>query len=200
MTSGLWNKVTALLFYPQNRFGRFPTTAHAHDPPHFHRLAQGLKWIALSIISPTMSAQPPNKRPGTRKKRKYSPTSGLLNGVLETISPPILEGSEGEIVPENLVYIGSYNWVNSPKPAIVVPGQCMLFFACVDPLRFLLVFPTSRYRKPSGMGRQASAHEGSQRQWEEFHRPEWASHEKVYVGSAYQGRAGPNEPGGHATV
>ena len=70
-----------------------------------------------------MSVQPPNKRSGGRKKHKYNPTSGLLKGVLEIISPPILEGSEKDIVPEDLVYIGSYNWVDSPKPTIIVPGQ-----------------------------------------------------------------------------
>ena len=69
-----------------------------------------------------MSTQPPNKSPGSRKKRKYNPTSGLLKDVLETISPPILEGSEGDIVLDDLVYIGSYNWVDSPEPTIVVPG------------------------------------------------------------------------------
>jgi hypothetical protein len=52
-----------------------------------------------------------------------NPASGLLMGVLETLSPPILEGSERDIVPEDLTYIGSYNWVDSPKPTIIVPGQ-----------------------------------------------------------------------------
>ena len=77
--------------------------------------------IELGIISPaTMSAQPPNK--GPRRKRKYNPTSGLIKDVLETLSPLTLEGSERDIVPEDLVYIGSYNWVDSPTPTIVVPG------------------------------------------------------------------------------
>ena len=71
-----------------------------------------------------MSAQPRNNGPAARKKRKYNPTSGLLKEVLEIISPPILEGSEGDVVPEDLVYIGSYNWVDSQNPTIVVPGQC----------------------------------------------------------------------------
>ena len=67
-----------------------------------------------------MSTQPPTKR--SRRKRKYNPTSGLLKDVLETISPPVLEGSEKDVVPEDVVYIGSYNWVNSPTPTIIVPG------------------------------------------------------------------------------
>ena len=65
-----------------------------------------------------MPAQP-NKQPGARKKRKHNPASGLLKDMLETLSPPILDGSERDIAPEDLVYIGSYNWVDSPKPTIV---------------------------------------------------------------------------------
>lgn len=72
---------------------------------------------------PTMSTQPPAKRPGGRKKKVYNPTSGLLEGVLETLSPPILDGSEKDAVLEDLLYIGSYNWVDSPDPTIVVPGS-----------------------------------------------------------------------------
>ena len=70
-----------------------------------------------------MSAQPLNNPPVTRKKRKRNPISGLQKEVLETLSPPVLEGSERDIVPEGLVYIGSYNWVDSPSPTIIVPGQ-----------------------------------------------------------------------------
>ena len=67
----------------------------------------------------------PNEGPtyGPPKQPKHDPTSGLLKDVLETISPPILEGSERYIVPEDLIYIGSYNWVEAPNPTIVVPGQ-----------------------------------------------------------------------------
>jgi len=74
-----------------------------------------------------MSTQPPNKRPGARKKRNYNSSSGLIKAVLETLSPPTLEGSERDIVPEDVVYIGSYNWVNSPNPTIVVPGSPRLW-------------------------------------------------------------------------
>ena len=70
-----------------------------------------------------MSAQPQNNPSAARKKRRRNPTSGLLKDVLETFSPPILEGSESDIAPEDLVYIGSYNWVDSQNPTIVVPGQ-----------------------------------------------------------------------------
>ena len=96
-----------------------------------------------------MSTQPQNSLPAARKKRKRNPTSGLLKDVLETLSPPVLEGSERDIVPKDLVYIGSYNWVDSPNPTIIVPGQ--LISLSVSP-RFD-AFRTSRYRVPSNMGR-----------------------------------------------
>ena len=58
----------------------------------------------------------------------YDPTSGLLKDVLETISPPMLEGSERYIIPENLISIGSYNWIEAPDPTILVPGLRMNIF------------------------------------------------------------------------
>jgi len=76
-----------------------------------------------AFFSSYMSTQPPQKRPGARKKRKYNPSSGLIKVVLETLSPPTLDGSERAIVLKDVVYIGSYNWVNSPNPTIVVPGS-----------------------------------------------------------------------------
>jgi len=102
--------------------------------------------IESGIITSTMSAQTPKKRsaarkkpkrdttpglpkqpkqdptPGPPKQPKHDPTSGLLKDVLETFSPPVLEGSERYVVPEDLVYIGSYNWVETPNPTIIVPG------------------------------------------------------------------------------
>lgn len=69
-----------------------------------------------------MSAKPLAKRPDGRDKRKYKPTSGLLEGVVETLSPPILDGSEKDVAPEDVVYIGSYNWVDRRNPTIIVPG------------------------------------------------------------------------------
>ena len=81
-----------------------------------------------------MSAQPPNRRPGAwGRKREYDPTSGLLDGVLVTLSPPIVEGHEKDITLEDLVYIGSYDWVETPEPTIIVPGQSTPLVACVDP-------------------------------------------------------------------
>lgn len=70
-----------------------------------------------------MSVEPLAKRPNARKKQKYNPTSSLVKGVVEILSPPTLDGSEMDAVPEDLVYIGSYNWVHLPSPTIVVPGQ-----------------------------------------------------------------------------
>lgn len=111
-----------------------------------------------------MSTQPPSKRSVARKNRKNDPTSGLLKEVLETVSLPTLEGYERDIVPEDLVYIGSYNWVDSPKPTIIVPGQ---WGVAPRPYRphhnFNRVFVALRYREPENMGRQADAHEGPPR-------------------------------------
>ena len=99
----------------------------ARDQPHF------------GIVSLTMPSKPRTKRPQTKPPSKHSqtkdkddPTSSLPEGVLETIPLPTLEGSEEDIVPKDLIYIGSYNWVDSPKPTIVVPGQRIWFIACID--------------------------------------------------------------------
>ena len=100
----------------------------ARDQPHF------------GIVSFTMPSKPRTKRSQTKPASKHSqtkdkddPTSSLPEGVLETIPLPTLEGSEEDIAPKDLVYIGSYNWVDSPKPTIVVPGQRIWFIACIDP-------------------------------------------------------------------
>ena len=68
-----------------------------------------------------MYTQPPNKRFGAREK--HNPTEGLIEAVLETLSLPTLEGFERDIVPKDVVYLGSYNWVESQNPTIIVPGQ-----------------------------------------------------------------------------
>ena len=81
-----------------------------------------LKRTSVAIAPSVMSTQPLARPSGTRKKNKHNPTSGLLKDVVETLSPPTLEGSERDVVPEDLVYIGSYNWVDSPNPTILVPG------------------------------------------------------------------------------
>ena len=81
------------------------------------------KRTSAAIAPFVMSTQSPTRPSGAQRKNKHNPTSGLLEDVVETLSPPILEGSEGDVVPEDLAYIGSYNWVDSPNPTIVVPGQ-----------------------------------------------------------------------------
>jgi hypothetical protein len=113
---------------PPPGFSRFPTATR--DQPHFQIQHEGSRAVrsgpsqSLTILTPsTMATRPPTERSGSRKNRKRDPTSGLLKGVVETIAPPILEGSEKDIVPEDLTYIGSYNWVDSPNPTIIVPGQ-----------------------------------------------------------------------------
>ena len=73
------------------------------------------------LLTSKMYTRPPNQYYGARMK--HDPSSGLIQAVLETLSPPTLEGSERDIVPEDVVYVGSYNWVDSPNPTIIVPGQ-----------------------------------------------------------------------------
>ncbi|RPD56654.1 hypothetical protein L227DRAFT_595062 [Lentinus tigrinus ALCF2SS1-6] len=49
---------------------------------------------------------------------------GLKDGVIRTISKPSVDISTGEAIkPENVTYIGSYNWVEEDQPTIIVPGS-----------------------------------------------------------------------------
>ena len=66
-----------------------------------------------------MPAQFPAKRSGARWRNDRC---RLLYGVVETLSPPILYGSEKDVTPEDVEHIGSYNWIRSQRPTIVVPG------------------------------------------------------------------------------
>lgn len=50
----------------------------------------------------------------------------LIKQPLETVSHPALQGTEGHIVPKDLEYIGSYNWIDAPRPTIIVPGQSVV--------------------------------------------------------------------------
>lgn len=65
-------------------------------------------------------------RPSTalRKARLYrSMLHDLTEQSLGTVSPPALQGTERHIMPKDLKYIGSYNWIDAPTPTIIVPGQ-----------------------------------------------------------------------------
>jgi hypothetical protein len=46
----------------------------------------------------------------------------LAKKPLGTVPTPALQGTEGHIVPKDLRYIGSYNWIDASTPTIVVPG------------------------------------------------------------------------------
>ena len=47
----------------------------------------------------------------------------LNEDVVCTISKPSVESSTAKAVkPENVKYIGSYNWVEEEQPTIIVPG------------------------------------------------------------------------------
>lgn len=68
-----------------------------------------------------------NRLPATflsrRKDRLYRwMLGGLVKQPLVTVSSPALQGIEGCIVPKGLRYIGSYNWVETPAPTVVVLG------------------------------------------------------------------------------
>ncbi|CAL1713743.1 unnamed protein product [Somion occarium] len=57
-----------------------------------------------------------------RKNKRLLATEDLLPGDIHIFTRPT-EYIGGVIVLENLQYIGSYNWVNENKPAILVPGS-----------------------------------------------------------------------------
>ena len=67
-------------------------------------------------------------KPSTpRKERLYRRMFyDLIKQPLETVSPPALQGTERHIVPKDLKYIGSYNWIDAPTPTIIVPGQSIV--------------------------------------------------------------------------
>ncbi|CCL99525.1 uncharacterized protein FIBRA_01543 [Fibroporia radiculosa] len=49
-------------------------------------------------------------------------TEGLASTPFKTFAKPTDPGGKA-IAPQNLEYIGSYNWVNATKPTIIVPGS-----------------------------------------------------------------------------
>jgi len=57
---------------------------------------------------------------------------GLLPSTIQTIGKPLAMTDADEIALRDLKYIGSYNWVESEKPTIIVPGRSawnsMMFF------------------------------------------------------------------------
>lgn len=51
----------------------------------------------------------------------------LERGVVRNMAKPSAEPSTGKAVkPENVKYIGSYNWVEEVQPTIIVPGMCIV--------------------------------------------------------------------------
>jgi hypothetical protein len=66
------------------------------------------------------------KSPLPRKKRLHGlMLSGLVKPPLKII-PPTLQGIESHIVPNDLKYIGSYNWIDASTSTIIVPGQSII--------------------------------------------------------------------------
>jgi len=89
----------------------------------------------------------PNKR---YKAYGYDPTHDLVEGALEVLSPPTLDGSEEDTTPKDVTYIGSYNWVEAPEPTIIVPGQSV-------PLAIRVKLCLCCRESPN-MGRENNAH------------------------------------------
>lgn len=123
------------------------------------------------LILPPMAAQPVyrtcessiGRLPTPRKERlRRWMLRHLIKSPLETISPPVLQGTEGHIVPKHLRYIGSYNWIDAPTPTIIVPGQSAISFAPRSPVQ-LCAPPLVVYRVPSDMGGAAHAAHRSSR-------------------------------------
>jgi len=89
----------------------------------------------------------PNKR---YQVNSHDPTRGLVEGALEVIPPPTLDGSEEDTTPRDVTYIGSYNWVEAPEPTIIVPGQSVPLF-----IRVKLCLCC---RESPNLGREGDAH------------------------------------------
>ena len=50
-------------------------------------------------------------------------TQGLRKTPIRIFIKPVASVSPGEVIkPENVKYVGSYNWVDEPHPTIIVPG------------------------------------------------------------------------------
>jgi len=54
--------------------------------------------------------------------KKRLVTDGLLSKPVQTISRPNVDPKAVDITITNLEYIGSYSWVKTSSPTIVVPG------------------------------------------------------------------------------
>ena len=56
--------------------------------------------------------------------------SGLHGEAIQAISKPQVDAaSAGVIRPENVKYIGSYNWVDEASPTIIVPGTSIVLLS-----------------------------------------------------------------------
>ena len=61
-------------------------------------------------------------RPNTNSRDLYE---GLHKELVEVISKPTLvyRVPEPDIQPKDLIYLGSYNWIEATVPSIIVPGE-----------------------------------------------------------------------------
>src|SRR5688572_5715543 len=61
----------------------------------------------------------------TGRRRRKDIMDGLLPNPLESpnLLIPALDGDEEDIRIQDFEHIGSYNWLDRPKPTILVPGE-----------------------------------------------------------------------------
>ena len=53
--------------------------------------------------------------------------SGLHGEAIQAISKPQVDAASAVVIrPENVKYIGSYNWVDEASPTIIVPGTSIV--------------------------------------------------------------------------
>ena len=96
------------------------------DPPHLHIIMSRGRPYTYRSRGSSLRGRPLNAyesaRPDPNGRDLYE---GLNKESTEVISKPVLDyRTPGQdIQPKNLTYIGSYNWIESVVPTILVPGE-----------------------------------------------------------------------------
>ncbi|KAF9805023.1 hypothetical protein IEO21_09222 [Rhodonia placenta] len=83
-------------------------------------------------------------------------TDGLAGRPIKTLCKPEPESAGADVVLKDLTYLGSYNWTNSKKPTIIVPGSPSIWHDrslpfTAPPDRGFRFIDQSGYRMPSCM-------------------------------------------------
>lgn len=128
-------------------------------------------------------------RPNTNSRDLYE---GLNKESTEVISKPTLayRAPEPDIQPKDLIYLGSYNWIEATVPSIIVPGEfgSPATLSTTPPHFFSTSRPSSPLtRRTERMGRQtppANRRVGSRLR---LHRPKWSPDGFPYPLPAHSG-------------